>query len=491
MPIPNANSLVVYQKLAGSAEPASYSFAVSGSTHTTGGIQSFFNVDTVDPIDVENGVNTASGTSHATPSVTTTVANSMVVTTHSFASASTFTPPAGMTESFDIASGPDNAVGQTTEGNRVLQAARAATGVKTAAAATQSDVGNAHILVLKPSLAIPQPAGLTANDVMIASIAVQPSTATVTPPTGWTLIRRTNQTSATTNSLLVYQKVATGAEPAEYEWSVSGVDFAVGGIQAFFNVDTVTPVNVENGQATASALTHATPSITTTVPNTMLVTSHAYASSSSWTAPGGMTEGFDRANGVAAAAGETVEGNYQAIGTAGAVGTRTATAAGSSDRGATHALALDSPRPVLTIALPAGTVANDVMIASISVQPSSAAVTAPAGWTLVRQINNATAPTGSLYVYSRVAGASEPGSYTWTITSLAYAAGGIQSFSGVDTASPIDVENGATTASALTHATPSITTTGANEMLVTSHMISSSGTWTPPAGMTEALIRRL
>ena len=143
-----------------------------------------------------------------------------------------------MTESFDIASGPDNAVGQTTEGNRVLQAARAATGVKTAAAATQSDVGNAHILVLKPSLAIPQPAGLTANDVMIASIAVQPSTATVTPPTGWTLIRRTNQTSATTNSLLVYQKVATGAEPAEYEWSVSGVDFAVGGIQAFFNVDT-------------------------------------------------------------------------------------------------------------------------------------------------------------------------------------------------------------------------------------------------------------
>ena len=481
----NANSLVVYRKVAGAAEPASYTFTVGGSTHTTGGIQSFFNVDTINPIDVESGANTASGTTHATPTVTTTVPNSMVVTSHSFASASTFTPPAGMTESFDVASGPDNAVGQTTEGNRVLQAARGATGVKTASAATQSDVGNGHILALKPSLPIPQPAGLAANDVMIASIGVTPSTAVVSAPPGWSLVRRIDNASATSNSLHVFQKAATGAEPADYEFSVSGVDFAVGGIQAFYNVDTVSPIDVDAGQTTVSATTHTAPTITTTVPNAMLVTSHTYAASRTWTPPGGMTEGFDQPNGANSATGQSVEGNYQALGTAGATGVRTATAAGNADRGNAHALALRAARPVLTITVPAGTAANDVMVASVSVQPSTATVTTPAGWTLVRQINNGTATTNSLYVYQRVAGASEPASYTWNMTNLSFAAGGIQSFSGVDTAAPIDVENGAATASALTHATPSVTTTVANAMLVTSHGFAASATWTPPAGMTE------
>jgi hypothetical protein len=488
---PNANSLVVYLKVAGAAEPASYAFAITGSTHSTGGIQSFFNVDTTDPIDVENGQNTANALNHATPSVTTTVNNAMVVTSHSFASSSSWTAPAGMTESFDIASGVADPVGQTTETARVLQAARGATGVKTAAAASDADVGNAHILVLKPGLEIPQPAGLSLNDVMIASIGVTPSTAVVTAPGGWTLIRRIDNASATSNSLLVFRKVATAAEPANYEWSVSGVDFAVGGIQAFFNVDTAAPLDVEAGQCTpqpacnVATNSHSTPSITTTVPNTMVVTSHTYASSRTWTPPAGMTEAFDQPNGANNATGQSIEGNFVFQGAAGATGAMTATAAGNNDVGNAHILALRSPRPVLTINVPAGTVANDVMIASIAVQPSTTVVTPPAGWTLIRQMNNASATTNSLYVYRRTATGAEPASYTWTPTGLSYAAGGIQTFSGVDTTTPIDVENGAVTASALTHATPSVTTTVANTMLVTSHTFASSANWAPPAGMTE------
>src|SRR5574338_1299132 len=41
------------------------------------------------------------------------------------------------------------------------------------------------------SLTIATPAGTTTGDVMVASIAVQPDTATITAPVGWTLIRRT------------------------------------------------------------------------------------------------------------------------------------------------------------------------------------------------------------------------------------------------------------------------------------------------------------
>ena len=115
----------------------------------------------------------------------------------------------------------------------------------------------------------------------------------------------------------------------------------------------------------------------------------------------------------------------------------------------------------LTINKPTGTVQDDVMIASIGVRPNTATITPPSGWTLVRRINNTNATASSLAVYSRVAGASEPASYAWTFDTSAGSAGGIQTFSGVDTTNPIDVENGQNTASGLTHATPDVTTTEA------------------------------
>lgn len=62
-------------------------------------------------------------------------------------------------------------------------------------------------------------------------------------------------------------------------------------------------------------------------------------------------------------------------------------------------------------------------------------------------------PTG------KTAGNSEPASYAWVFSTSTGSAGGILAFSGVDTANPIDVEDGGTTANGLTHAAPSVTTT--------------------------------
>jgi len=237
-----------------------------------------------------------------------------------------------------------------------VQGAAGASGAKTATAAgTQnSDPGVTHILALKPAtssatLSINVPAGTQANDVMIASVAVRPSTATIGTPSGWTLVRRIDNASGQTNSLAVFRKVAA-SEPASYTWDVSGGVYAVGGIQSFSGVDTTTPIDVENGQATADAFTHATPSITTTVADTMIVTAHTFATSSTWTPPTGMTEGFDaQVQPVQAQLGQSIEGNYATQSVAGATGAKTATAAGSggdSDIGAAAILAL-RPSPVV------------------------------------------------------------------------------------------------------------------------------------------------
>ena len=339
-----ANGLAIYRKVAGASEPASYSWTISGSTNTVGGIQSFSGVDTASPINVENGQTTASALTHPTPSVVTTVAGTVLVTAHTFSSAASWTPPAGMTEGFDVASpAPPNVAGQSIEGSWVRQTAAGASGVKTATASNDADVGNTHILALRPAantLSIGLPAGVVGNDVMIASIGVSPSTATLIPPAGWILVRRIDNASATANSLAVYRKVAGASEPGSYAWAVSGASFAVGGIQAFFNVDTANPVDVENGGPTASGLSHSTPSVTTSVANTMVVTSHSFASSSTWTPPAGMTESFDQPSGAAGPTGLTI-GSYRVLqAAAGATGVKTATAAGDADVGNTHILAL-------------------------------------------------------------------------------------------------------------------------------------------------------
>jgi hypothetical protein len=166
----------------------------------------------------------------------------------------------------------------------------------------------------------------------------------------------------------------------------------------------------------------------------------------------------------------------------------------------------------LTINKPTGTAQDNVMVASIGFRVDSPgqfstdiAVAAPAGWTLLRRLDNLNSTGSGLAIYWKVAGASEPASYDWnfsctnvsggnTCVTLGFeaASGGILSFSNVDTGNPIDVENGAsTTGSTTTPATPSVTTTVANAMLVTSHTIANNNLWADPptSGMTQAFQR--
>jgi hypothetical protein len=85
--------------------------------------------------------------------------------------------------------------------------------------------------------------------------------------------------------------VATATEPASYVWSFSASVPAAGGINAYAGVDTAAPVNASGGTGqnvnTTSILA---PSVTTTVPGTVVVGFFSIGGSNSITPPAGMTE---------------------------------------------------------------------------------------------------------------------------------------------------------------------------------------------------------
>lgn len=196
------------------------------------------------------------------------------------------------------------------------------------------------------TLTIPVPAGTVAGDFMIASVGFRPNTLTATAPAGWTLLRRTNNAAGSANSLAVYYRVAGGSEPASYNWTFSaGAAGAAGGIQSFAGVNVSDPIDVENGQTTASNTSHVAPSVTTTTANTMIVTTHSISSGTTWTPPAGMTQAYDRSvNPVPDALGISIIGSYATQAATGATGTKTATVANDADTGNTHTLALN-PAP--------------------------------------------------------------------------------------------------------------------------------------------------
>ncbi len=140
----------------------------------------------------------------------------------------------------------------------------------------------------------------------------------------------------------------------------------------------------------------------------------------------------------------------------------------------------------LTINKPTGTIAGDVMLAAIAVSPSSSLITAPSGWSLVSRRDQSSGGTQSLAIYVKVAG-TEPSTYSWSFPNSSGSAGGIQTFTGVDTNNPIDVYSTSATASSATHTAPSVTPRIPRTMLVTWHAFNSAATWTPPSGMTEAV----
>ena len=85
----------------------------------------------------------------------------------------------------------------------------------------------------------------------------------------------------------------------------------------------------------------------------------------------------------------------------------------------------------VTVSRPAGVQAGDVMIAQIIVHDGTGSdvPTAPGGWSSIRHDSINSGNQATSWLYDKVAGASEPASYNWTITSN-FAAGAMGAWRG-------------------------------------------------------------
>lgn len=173
------------------------------------------------------------------------------------------------------------------------------------AIATVNNVGATTLVT------IPLPA-FANGDLLLATIA-HGGVSSITPPTGWTLIRNTGSSSRT---LSTWWKRADGTVGATAEWTLGASVTNIGTIASYRNV--AMPPEVESGSnANSSSLT--APSITTLGARRMLVFG-ATANAQNITKPTEMTLRFALTNGAIAicVADELREAD-------GATGTRVAT----------------------------------------------------------------------------------------------------------------------------------------------------------------------
>jgi len=142
---------------------------------------------------------------------------------------------------------------------------------------------------------------------------------------------------------------------------------------------------------------------------------------------------------------------------------------------------------------PAAVATGELLIAQIVVWDGTGTntPTAPGGWNLIRHdfvSNNGNKMTS--WLYYKVATATEPASYGWTISSQ-YAAGVMGAWQGASSVSPIDTDSGATAEgfSPLPDAAPSLTPAYNSELQVYFYGAQSSvgPSITLPGAITELL----
>lgn len=164
--LPGGMTLLTYYKIVGVSEPASYTWTFANPTlgqggSAVGGILTFSGIDTsTSPIDVWSQNPTPSGLTHSTTQVTTTTSNTMLVSSISYLSASSFANPtgiSGITERLDI-SAPTvaNAIGTTLQMATVPRGAPGQTGgTQAVASGTNPDTGIGHLMALRASAVDP------------------------------------------------------------------------------------------------------------------------------------------------------------------------------------------------------------------------------------------------------------------------------------------------------------------------------------------------
>lgn len=160
-----------------------------------------------------------------------------------------------------------------------------------------------------------KPAGTVAGD-LIVIVGSNGSAGLWTQPSGFTLL-----TASSTYGNMCY-KFAGGSEPSSYNFYSTGGGGLNGTVCLVFRG--ATTVDVVGSGAGVTGTSVAAPSVTTTVANTMLIAAFTANAASTIGTASGMTK-------VANAGGAPATCQYQALTSAGATGTRTASSSVSAE----------------------------------------------------------------------------------------------------------------------------------------------------------------
>jgi hypothetical protein len=419
----NTMTQAVYLRIAGGSEPATATWTFSKAVGAAGGMLAYAGVDATAPLDIVGGQANPASTAITAPSVTTTAAGDVLVGFFGIAGATTITPPASLAERYDVSASGTFKIASAAADERLATAG--ATGSRTAVAgASAGSIG--QLVALRPAAEAPQD-------------TTAPSVNATTPADGAT-------------------DVGLGADvTATFSENVTGVDGAT------FTLDAP-------DESVTAAVTYSSATKTATLdPQGDLSPSTTYTAR----LRAGITDGAGNALGGTSWTFQTAASSPPPPPPPPPSEIAFRSASTGSNDGLTASLGL--PRP-------AGAQQGDVLVAAVSTR-GAPVVSAPSGWSVVLATSNGTIMQQVVLVHA--VGGSDPATYTFPLSKVASATGGILAYSGVDPASPIDTAAGSSNASSATITAPSITTTTDDGMLVALFGIARLSTFSTVAGMTE------
>jgi N,N-dimethylformamidase beta subunit-like protein/uncharacterized protein DUF4082/cadherin-like protein/Big-like domain-containing protein/purple acid phosphatase-like protein len=180
------------------------------------------------------------------------------------------------------------------------------------------------------TLEIPAPSGLARGDFMLAAVNVRSnvgevaSPAQIVTPAGWRLLRMSTSTGLVQATFYRFLGRAT---PTSYTWTLTRPGPASGGIVAYIGTDSERPIDAALAKSNSSSTSITAPSITTTVPNTMLVGVFGVAVNGAVTPPAGMVKRVEDVNDAVGLMTE-ISDSFKPL--AGATGQRVAQSSGAA-----------------------------------------------------------------------------------------------------------------------------------------------------------------
>jgi hypothetical protein len=128
----------------------------------------------------------------------------------------------------------------------------------------------------------------------------------------------------------------------------------------------------------------------------------------------------------------------------------------------------------LAVDKPTGVIAGDLLLTYVNSWTGAADPTPPSGWTKIRTVNGGSGVLG-LSAWYKIAGGSEPANYTWSVGSSAVWQVACSAYRGVNGDNPIHAHNGGTSTAAA-QGTGNITTTGTTWISSASGVMESNST---------------